>query len=1581
MSRSGSDVTQTPERRSSSSALLDAFRSLTGSRISYATPASPSSAATLANSPSQISNIDHLTPKKESPHGTERAGVLAFQDKDVDRIVEEDEISSGQVVGGPPELQRLLRELDLGQTGEERAGAARELAVVLEEYPVQNIIAIWGVGKGLIGEGKSETESLAGFALLKACVNRPDLTAYERWYFYSSISSPGALPNLDRHLEVLKILTEQGRNIEGLEKTLSSRLASILLVSFQRTLIERKVNKKAQALNQARRVPVVQTQLKEEKTLYLLLEYIMEVTKYNAKSFSDEDIAANLDALLNICKQTRTRDDIIRSLEVMDALMTRFYIATPTLTSCLEVLCDVIHQLAELRDTAFGVVKSVLCSHLSHSAMTLLLKLVRQSPQSNLSITSLRGAIFVLHKAILLESEAELPAVPLASLLHSLRCCLAFKSSRVDRLEVDVLVFVTELINNPATVKVLIQEQDLTDLLLIIETCLKNHSFRLRSSTNASSPVVRRSSSQSSVSASVASHDNFLNISDPYDWAISSLIALSAQMDTLWESHTMNLFLRLDFTYFNAEAVRCLTDYFLKDNLLHPLREDWFSDVRRVIELVFKDPTKPTDTRVRTLATLKATYGNVEAVAAPELASKFAMLIIENIIEEADPAVLKALHDFAVSIARHASDKLFQTILDTFGAATIPKQRSSYIRPSPDLPPFRAGLRFANPLSKMNTEGVIRLFLSALNRSAPRAATLYSLLLRIAEHPDCTPDARVTALKLLFRIRSDGSHHIVIIPSIECENLAASLCRTSETSAKASSLDHRASQRTSQLGEIRGSATLSRTTSGDMTSSRARSTVQPETPPPVAPATTPAWMYPGPKGLPEEPPDDPSPVLLASLQNDPNPLSDKQQILGIGRLLEFVITILQQGAEWEVYSYVLVHLGAQLINRPLYRECIPQIKHLRNIICEQTRNHTYHEPPSDTGLKKSDVAICIFHVLTILISYHEYFGKNEQDEMVKMFIGGIGAREKTSRNCIHALSVCCHEMPGSLIKSMDQILLKMTQVITQSHIAVHILEFLAAVARLPELFKNFRDEDYKTVLGICFRYLQYARDGQSDRPMSQHYSRMSQVATLRHSGTSREFAAIAEEEDRSKKTTDDLPQYGYALAFHVITFWFMSMKIENRPKHVPYIMANLAHTDHLGRTAVDEQGEVTMDMVERVAYSDRDETAPALDFAHEQDGPKTKRTWLVGSSLLTIETAGRSGLSQITRRRPSSTKYSLYQPRLTDPPLHQVPLVAGVGAEPHHAADFVGIYPEDILQEYYASTTATATLGSSTEQPILLRDEEAVSRALSSFDRIPALDSHKVGVIYVAEGQREEKQMLGNIGGPDDYADFIEGLGMITRLKGNKMNLQGLDREMDMDGKFTYCWRDRVTEIVYHITSMMPTYADHDPRYNQKKMHVGNDFVNIIWNNSGHPFTPDSIPSQVTLAYIVITPEAYTSPSRPHFPPSSTAASSAAAYKVRVLTKPGFPALSPAAETKLVSAAALPAFVRLLALNASVLSGVWVAGGGGGGGGNDAYVSSWRARLRVIKQLRARYGPQEGGGAGPAGGAEGGRRRSVVEGG
>ncbi len=945
----------------------------------------------------------------------------------------------------------------------------------------------------------------------------------------------------------------------------------------------------------------------------------------------------------------------------------------------------------------------------------------------------------------------------------------------------------------------------------------------------------------------------------------------------------------------------------------------------------------------------------------------FVNLFLQNLSLEENPEVLEAVaHFINVALSGIHRDLLFESVMEEV-KSTVFSRYPTDSSPSPQsqhpFSPPAAQDPSAPSACRIVVRHVIRLFLNLLNESPRHAESLYHFVLDVAGSEVCEADARICALKLLFRIRCTGDSRIFIAPVSESETIAAVLCRTEETARRPPHLEDVPEK---ELRVTSTGSALPRPKSGVLRR-------------PVPPL----WFYPGPQGLPQEPPKIPSLVVYSSNPESP-PSGQEYTVLKLKLWLETILALLQQpNVDWEIYSYVLVHLGSQLKNTSLFTSAVPHIKMLRNVLCDQIRSSSFHDPPAHTSLRKADVAVCVYHILTMLVAYNPHFAKSEDDDIVKCFMLGIGSWDGTSKWCIHALAICCHELPLSVSKVLDGILRKMSQIITQPQIAIHILEFLCGLARLPDIFKNFREEEYRLVFGVSFRYLQYVRD---QRARADETKQPPMTKNKRHSDSLREKAP--EPDYRPKARPEELPQYVYALAFHVITFWFMALKLRDRPLYMPWIARNLTYVDSFGNELVEDQGLVTMDMMDRIAYSDRDETNFDPNFAREMDGEVSSRTWIVGASLLTIQTAGRTGLSQLTRRRPSGTRYTIHKPSLTSPPRHQVPLTNGLDADVFYTSTYIGVLPEDILQDLYSPMSLAALPAVSSEMPIPLPEDSNVERALRMFDLNSVVDGHKIGIIYLAEGQSKEAEILANTSGSPAYMEFLDNLGTLVRLKGTTMNTQGLDRNGDLDGPYTICWRDRATEVVFHTTTMMPTHPDLDPQCMHKKKHIGNNFVNVIWNDSGSEFNFGTFPSQFNYVYIVITPETKSdfvdqrlaalapatngdaaharAPTNPNTTAASPTYPSAAlpplpaqlaalpdapqgyapaprgsplrrlTYKLQVVSAAGFPAISPASETKMVTGKALGPMVRLLALNASFFSLVWMHKETGGEGGGRA---------------------------------------------
>ncbi|KAJ2422821.1 Tuberous sclerosis 2-like protein [Coemansia sp. RSA 2524] len=239
------------------------------------------------------------------------------------------------------------------------------------------------------------------------------------------------------------------------------------------------------------------------------------------------------------------------------------------------------------------------------------------------------------------------------------------------------------------------------------------------------------------------------------------------------------------------------------------------------------------------------------------------------------------------------------------------------------------------------------------------------------------------------------------------------------------------------------------------------------------------------------------------------------------------------------------------------------------------------------------------------------------------------------------------------------------------------------------------------------------------------------------------------------------------------------------------------------------------------------------------------------------------------------------------------------------------------------------------------------------------VDTHKVSVAYVGPGQTTEREILLNQQGSPAYWNFLRGMGHIRRLGQMKDFSAGLDTSgQDSDGRYTLGWRDLIAKLIFHVGTLMPAREDKQEQIVRKKAHMGNDFVHIVFNESGRDYEFDTIPSQFNFVQIIVTPVDGQVPTPEdealwlRSDLSKVNARMDQLYKVKTQINPDIPFVGPAAEPKVLTLTALPGFVRSVAIHAVVFSQVYTSCKSAGIGGAE-YVSLWRARLQIIKRVRA----------------------------
>uniref|UniRef100_T1J194 Rap-GAP domain-containing protein n=1 Tax=Strigamia maritima TaxID=126957 RepID=T1J194_STRMM len=132
----------------------------------------------------------------------------------------------------------------------------------------------------------------------------------------------------------------------------------------------------------------------------------------------------------------------------------------------------------------------------------------------------------------------------------------------------------------------------------------------------------------------------------------------------------------------------------------------------------------------------------------------------------------------------------------------------------------------------------------------------------------------------------------------------------------------------------------------------------------------------------------------------------------------------------------------------------------------------------------------------------------------------------------------------------------------------------------------------------------------------------------------------------------------------------------------------------------------------------------------------------------------------------------------------------------------------------------------------------------------------KFGILYVHGGQTVDDEMYSNENGSVEFDKFINLLGDRVKLKGWDKYRGGLDVKGDMTGQYSTYTIYEGHEIMFHISTLLP-YSRDNKQQVERKRHIGNDIVNIIFIDGEYddiaPFKPAMVRSQFTHVFAVVT--------------------------------------------------------------------------------------------------------------------------------
>jgi tuberous sclerosis protein 2 len=372
--------------------------------------------------------------------------------------------------------------------------------------------------------------------------------------------------------------------------------------------------------------------------------------------------------------------------------------------------------------------------------------------------------------------------------------------------------------------------------------------------------------------------------------------------------------------------------------------------------------------------------------------------------------------------------------------------------------------------------------------------------------------------------------------------------------------------------------------------------------------------------------------------------------LPVSLYIDALCEILVNDKDWEIVSYVLVHLPLQLSNKHFF--CGPKAKEkmrklirlVSTAINEDRLAHNMDMLLPLGTVSVVDVQGLLYHTLMVCISYHKIFDTSGpiegmkspgygvsdlKSDILEVIVTGLGRDEATNTPCVEALSLAVYELPAQLAKFTSTIVEKLSQIMSNPNMAVHILELLVVIAHSPKLWSNsFRQEDYQRVFGVALKYIEH-----HNRP---------DIPTLRTSDGRDSFS---------------LAQHVLNTAYTVIYQWFSSIRTSDRPTYVPFITEQLLLANR-HRSQLDAAAEVCFDWLARYTYGNAD-PKPALSFLYrsivapsageftadrswvqqtrdEMENTTILKAWKLGNAIFTISTMKKpKGWIRVQTRRPS----------------------------------------------------------------------------------------------------------------------------------------------------------------------------------------------------------------------------------------------------------------------------------------------------------------------------------------------------------
>ncbi|KAF9181725.1 Tuberous sclerosis 2-like protein [Haplosporangium sp. Z 767] len=1162
----------------------------------------------------------------------------------------------------PIDANEIVQQLLPGSnTLQSRLRTLEELSVIILSYPFQHTSELWVAVEDLLEAGVPHNARKAAWNFMIACIRGQfeDLGML-RAIFYQAINNHEIWEDFDDKLQALKELTNNGRDVYGFEKNIVRLLAHWIASSFEQAKVTQHVSQQRlgmqksttslASLSSTPQLILLQKPIPHFDTTMALL---INVVKFNFVFFDELEIARLLDLLHTIC--INAPEDTPHTIGFLDVIVRYGYVPTQGLSTFLKILCHTTIS-DSYRDQAWTITLNLMKSHSAHSAIRLLCLNLRSKNDTALSLAHTRviqGSIMLLQRSVWGSTPIDTLSVSYSTILWSLKCAVAFKSREVDQ---DIIRSLSILLDGHPEALGDLEYEIILEILEQLTILVRE---KPAGEQTPSKPFILGPNPTPAM-VGQQNHHPAIILRDAYGSLLFQFIRLyNAKRIPGIAARLMALLATLQ-DHLPEDTMLLLLEYYHSEHQFYPYTSDWLERLRNLVQIsVIRD--KRPKVRSKALQIAIDVYESSLDFFHEAIVTTVFMDLFDHLDSETDLVLATQACELLISATRNASEDLFPKVLGRLVHSIrctchIPKPSSS--TSSHHTQSFASRLGMSSSLSSNAqqltrppslqvacqslpaTIGIIDLFQHALYdpNGAPRVDTFFSLLVSLAINQDIHKASRLVLLDFLLCLRVDLDHRIFCSSASTIESMTAATEQLLSEDTRQDRGDRVSAA--SGTGNLRNTGATSNSSAAHSAASSSRQHLA------GLASSHPSLNW---KPLMQGRTMQASPYVISYLEiastAGDNSIDDSlpaplvgcaKVILNISLYMTGILSILEQEKDFEIYSFVIQRLPSQLFNKHLFCNSPEQIIKLHSVLVDMTLRDNIPDSLRNLPLsaKRHNIHILAYKVLVILLCYHSKFSTRELHDLVHAFVVGLQRQATCAKICIHALLVCCYELPQSMTKYLPGTILKLSQIMSTATISVHILEFLSTVARLPMLYSNFVENDYKRVFGIALKYIQYthsisgsANPGSSSTPSSTVSSPISP------SGASQGPPSAG---------ARALPQYVLIMAYQVIDVWFMLQRLPERRKYVPYIVRNLLMANDPGKK-VDEQTETCMDMLARYSYANCEPKPKPSLIQQMLMGPTSKtgkvitKTWLQGNAFITVRTAHSVGWAEITVRRASGT--------------------------------------------------------------------------------------------------------------------------------------------------------------------------------------------------------------------------------------------------------------------------------------------------------------------------------------------------------